>query len=299
MTLAVNNLTVRYGERTILDDISFEIEKGSIIGLVAPNGTGKTTLFNAMMRYIPVQEGSIVIDDRTYQNSRRDILALHKKVTFFPDQADLYENFSGREHIQIYAEIWQKDAERVDAIIDQLHMGHYVDRKVQTYSLGMRQRLCFAMMCAANTPIMLMDEVMNGLDPENVNLVSSVLETLRSEGKIIMVASHLLDNLDEYADKVFFLENGRFTYISDHHEAKQTYVKGKISRDAFDALTDLPEGTLYLDSGLCCIPTTDDADAVRYLQLLRANDAQTSTVGPLATADHYVRIYDFTTENKE
>lgn len=299
MTLAVNNLTVRYGERTILDDISFEIEKGSIIGLVAPNGTGKTTLFNAMMRYIPVQEGSIVIDDRTYQNSRRDILALHKKVTFFPDQADLYENFSGREHIQMYAEIWQKDAARVDAIIDQLHMGHYVDRKVQTYSLGMRQRLCFAMMCAANTPIMLMDEVMNGLDPENVNLVSSVLESLRSEGKIIMVASHLLDNLDEYADKVFFLENGRFTYISDHHEMKQTYVKGKISRIAFDALTDLPEGTLYLDSGLCCIPTTDDADAVRYLQLLRANDAQTATVGPLATADHYVHIYDFTTENKE
>ena len=76
-------------------------------------------------------------------------------------------------------------------------------------------------------------------------------------------------------------------------------MKGKISRDAFDALTDLPEGTLYLDSGLCCIPTTDDADAVRYLQLLRANDAQTATVGPLATADHYVRIYDFTTENKE
>lgn len=299
MTLAVNNLTVRYGERTILDDISFEIEKGSIIGLVAPNGTGKTTLFNAMMRYIPIQEGAIVIDDRTYHNSRRDILALHKKITFFPDQADLYENFSGREHIQLYAEIWQKDAARVDAIIEQLHMGHYVDRKVHTYSLGMRQRLCFAMMCAANTPIMLMDEVMNGLDPENVNLVSSVLETLRSEGKIIMVASHLLDNLDEYADKVFFLENGRFTYISDHHGAKQTYVKGKISRDAFDALTDLPEGTLYLDSGLCCIPTTTDADAVLYLQLLRANDAQTATVGPLATADHYIRIYDFTTENKE
>lgn len=299
MTLAINNLTVRYGERTILDTISFEIKKGSIIGLVAPNGTGKTTLFNAIMRYIPVHQGSIVIDGKTYKNSRRDILALHKKVTFFPDQADLYENFSGREHIQLYAEIWQKDAARVDAIIEQLHMGHYVDRKVHTYSLGMRQRLCFAMMCAANTPIMLMDEVMNGLDPENVNLVSSVLKTLRAEGKIIMVASHLLDNLDEYADKVFFLENGRFTYISDHHEMKQTYVKGKIPRIAFDALTDLPEGTLYLDSGLCCIPTADEAEAVRYLQLLRANDAQTATVGPLGTADHYIRIYDFTTENKE
>ncbi|MGP6140720.1 ABC transporter ATP-binding protein [Jeotgalibaca sp. A127] len=299
MTLAINNLTVQYGERIILDDISFEIFKGSIIGLVAPNGTGKTTLFNAIMRYIPIQKGSIVIDDKVYKNSRKDILALHKKITFFPDQADLYENFSGREHIQLYAEIWQKDAARVDAIIEQLHMGHYVDRKVHTYSLGMRQRLCFAMMCAANTPIMLMDEVMNGLDPENVNLVSSVLETLRAEGKIIMVASHLLDNLDEYVDKVFFLENGRFTYISDHHEAKQTYVKGKMTRTDYESLTDLPEGTLYLDSGLCCIPVADDTEAVRYLQLLRSKNAETATIGPLGTADHYIRIYDFTTENKE
>lgn len=299
MTLTINHLTVQYGKRVILDDISFTIPNGSIIGLVAPNGTGKTTLFNAIMRYIPIEKGSIEIDDRIYKNSRKDILALHEQVTFFPDQADLYENFSGREHIRLYAEIWRKDTAKVEEIVDMLHMNHYVDRKVHTYSLGMRQRLCFAMMCAANTPIMLMDEVMNGLDPENVNLVSSVLETLRAEGKIIMVASHLLDNLDEYADKVFFLENGKFTFISDHHHVKQPYVKGKIPRFDFESLTDLPEGTLYLDNGLCCIPIADDEQAVHYLQVLRAKNAQTISVGPLGTADHYIRIYDFKTENKE
>lgn len=299
MTLSIKDLTVRFGERTILNQISFDIQDGSIIGVVAPNGTGKTTLFNAIMRYIPIQGGSISIDDKTYSNSRKDILQLHKKVTFFPDQADLYENFSGREHIQLYAEIWQKDTSRVEEIIKMLHMDHYVDRKVHTYSLGMRQRLCFAMMCAANTKVMLMDEVMNGLDPENVNLVSSILETLRREGKIIMVASHLLDNLDEYADKVFFLEDGTFTYISDHHEAKETYVKAKISRQSYESLEHLPEGTLYLDNGLCCIPVQSEEEAKQYLSLLRANKAETATIGPLGTADHYIRIYDFTTENKE
>lgn len=299
MTLSVKDLTVKFGERTILDTISFEIDDGSIIGIVAPNGTGKTTLFNAIMHYIPLKSGSVAIDGKAYQNSRKDILKLHKKITFFPDQADLYENFSGREHIQLYSEIWQKNTSRVESVIDMLHMGHYVDRKVHTYSLGMRQRLCFAMMCAANTPIMLMDEVMNGLDPENVNLVSSVLETLRSEGKIIMVASHLLENLDEYADKVLFLENGRFIFISDHHEEKETYVKAKIPRQSYDSLENLPDGTLYLDNGLCCIPIQNEEEAKQYFSLLRSHQAETASIGPLGTADHYIRIYDFTTENKE
>ncbi len=300
MTLSIADLTVQYGDRTILNQISFDIEKASIIGLVAPNGTGKTTLFNAIMRYIPIKGGSITIDGKTYSNSRKDILKLHQQVTFFPDQADLYENFSGREHIQMYADIWQKKAgQTVDQIIDRLHMNHYVDRHVHTYSLGMRQRLCFAMMCAADTPIMLMDEVMNGLDPENVNLVSSVLNHLRSEGKIIMVASHLLDNLDEYADKVYFLEDGKFVYISDHHQEKDQYVKAKLAKADYDRLLPLPEGSLYLDNNLCCIPVKNDQEALHYVSQLRHYKVEQLSVGPLGTADHYIRIYDFTTENKE
>ncbi|MDE1549150.1 ABC transporter ATP-binding protein [Jeotgalibaca caeni] len=302
MTLRVKDLTVRYGERTILDQISFEIPNGSIVGLVAPNGTGKTTLFNAIMRYIPIQGGEISIDDTIFQNTRPDILKLHQQITFFPDQADLYENFSGREHIQLYAETWKKDASQVDAIIELLHMEHYAHNPVRTYSLGMRQRLCFAMMCAADTPVMLMDEVMNGLDPENVNLVSGVLQKLRSEGKVIMVSSHLLDNLDEYADQVYFLLGGKIIYISDHHEKKDDYVKARLTADQFNQVKSqyaLPSGTLYLDNGLCCIPIHQEDQAIHYLSTLRKFAPQTVSVGPLGTADHYIRIYDFTTENKE
>lgn len=303
MTLTVKDLTVHFGEKVILDQISFQIPAGQIIGLVAPNGTGKTTLFNAIMRYIPIQGGEIYVEEKHYRNTRKDILKLHQQITFFPDQADLYENFSGREHIRLYADIWKKDSSQVDAIISRLHMGHYADHKVQTYSLGMRQRLCFAMMCAADTPIMLMDEVMNGLDPENVHLVSGVLQQLRNEGKAIMVSSHLLDNLDEYADKVFFLREGKIIFVSDHQEEKTSYVKAKISPDAFDELSKklpLPTGTLYLANHLCCIPTGEKGSpAQMYVDALSIYQPKETTIGPLGTADHYIRIYDFTTENKE
>lgn len=304
MTLYVTDLTVRFGERTILDQISFSIHDGEIVGLVAPNGTGKTTLFNAIMRYIPIQGGNIKIGDTTFGNSRKDILRLHEQVTFFPDQADLFENFSGREHIQLYAETWKKDTSRVEELIQLLHMEHYADTKVRTYSLGMRQRLCFAMMCAADTKVMLMDEVMNGLDPENVNLVSGVLQRLREAGKIIMVSSHLLENLDEYADRVFFLDGGKIAFVHDHHEQQPSYVKAKLAQAQYQALQEtheLPTGTLYLDNGLCCIPlpSRTGQESLRYIATLQEYAPKEVAVGPLGTAEHYIRIYNFTTENKE
>ncbi|WP_396326681.1 ATP-binding cassette domain-containing protein [Jeotgalibaca sp. MA1X17-3] len=82
MTLLIKDLSVQFGEKIILDHLHFDIPDGQIIGLVAPNGTGKTTLFNAIMRYIPIQSGEIQIDDIVYKNTRKDILRLHRLITF-------------------------------------------------------------------------------------------------------------------------------------------------------------------------------------------------------------------------
>ena len=124
MTLKIEDLSVSYGDFEVLKNISFELSEGQLIGLVAPNGTGKTTLFNAIMRFIPVKSGKVFIDDKEYTASDKDVLALHQKITFFPDQADLFENFTGREHIEMYAEIWSGREEDVVEIIDQIGRAH-------------------------------------------------------------------------------------------------------------------------------------------------------------------------------
>lgn len=85
MTLEINDLSVSYGDFEVLKNISFKLTNGQLIGLVAPNGTGKTTLFNAIMRFIPVKSGQILIDEKEYTASDKDVLALHQKITFFPD----------------------------------------------------------------------------------------------------------------------------------------------------------------------------------------------------------------------
>ncbi|MEC6748289.1 ATP-binding cassette domain-containing protein [Marinilactibacillus sp. XAAS-LB27] len=296
MTLTVKNLTIAYGKRTVLENISFTIDKGTIIGLVAPNGTGKTTLFNAVMRFIPVKEGEVYLNEKQYTEKEADVLALHKQITFFPNQDDLYENFTGTEHIQMYAKVWSGKELAVEDIIDQLQMRDYVGRPVRTYSLGMRQRLCFAMMVAANTPVMFMDEVMNGLDPENVSLVSDILIELRKSGKIIIVASHLLDNLDEYADKVFFLKDKKLFRINDHHERKPDFYKVVCSKEQVRMLEQtmlLPEETIHLGNSVLCIPVdalTEEEQIVLFRQIRSLKNTELK-VGPLGTSEYYSHIY--------
>ena len=296
MTLEIKNLSVSYGDFEVLKDISFQLDNGQLIGLVAPNGTGKTTLFNAIMRFIPTRSGEILIDGKEYSSSDKDVLDLHQKITFFPDQGDLFENFSGREHIEMYAEIWSGRENEVDAIIDRLEMAGYVDRKVQEYSLGMRQRLCFAMMVAADTPIMFMDEVMNGLDPENVSLVSDVLIELREADKIVMIASHLLDNLDEYADKVFFLKDKKLHQINDLNQKRPLFYKVVINEKQMEHLKVegyLTKNTIFLSNQVLCIPIgelTEKQDQELFTAL-RKLETESIEIGPLGTSEYYSHIY--------
>ncbi len=296
MTLEIKNVSVSYGDFEVLRDISFYLERSQLIGLVAPNGTGKTTLFNAVMRFIPINSGQVFVNGKEYTASDQDVLALHQQITFFPDQADLFENFTGREHIAMYAQIWSGKEEEVNDIILRLQMEDYVDRKVEEYSLGMRQRLCFAMMVAADTPIMFMDEVMNGLDPENVSLVSGVLIELRREGKIVIIASHLLDNLDEYADKVFFLKDKEIHRINDLNKERPLFYKitaqdkqvKLLEREGF-----LTENTIHLSNEVLCIPIDDltiEADQ-RLYKRLREMTLDSIEIGPLGTSEYYSYLY--------
>ncbi|MFC3418742.1 ABC transporter ATP-binding protein [Salinicoccus hispanicus] len=293
MPLEIKDLTISYGNHVVLESINFSIPDGNIIGLVAPNGTGKTTLFNAIIRFIPINKGEIRVDGQAYKNTTKDVRALHEKITFFPDQAELYENFSGYEHIEMYRDIWKGGKGDIDAIVDRLNMAGYVGDKVNSYSLGMRQRLCFAMMMAADTKIMFMDEIMNGLDPVNVELVSRILQEVKQEGKIIIVASHLLENLDDYADQIYFLNNKDIYYTYDRKDAQENFIKGNIGPEHYQSIDTLPEGTLYLNRQRICIPTKTltDADKLKLMNRLQEGGSESVTIGPLGTYEHYLRIY--------
>ncbi|RPF52235.1 ATP-binding cassette domain-containing protein [Aquisalibacillus elongatus] len=292
--IEIKDVTVSYKNHKVLDQLSLSAEKGEIIGLAAPNGTGKTTLFNVMANYVKPNQGSIVFNEEYTYKSEKDQLKIHKQLTTFPDQSDLFEELSGVDHIKLYKHMW-KGQKKVKDITRELNMEGYVKNKVKTYSLGMRQRLCFAMMVAADSSIMLMDEVMNGLDISNVSLISQKLIEMKNEQKLIFVASHLLENLDLYADRVLFLKDGDIIHQHRPNQHEQTYLKIKATPETYHEIKqmiDLPEDHEYIAEHLLCLPFSNlplNEQTYWMKQLLKFDEEL--SIGPLGTLEYYEKYY--------
>ena len=204
--LNINIAKFSYGKKEVLKDIHIQIDNPRIIGLVAPNGTGKSTLIEIIAGNLNNRDVSVLLDDKNYKNH---YLEMKRKIVRMCNQDDLYSDLTGLQHLEFYAEMWNIKASFVDEVVSKLQMTEYISNKVSSYSLGMKQRLCFALVVVTNCEVMLLDEVMNGLDPDNVQLISKVLQSLKNEGKVIIIASHLLNNLNNIADEVYFLKDKR------------------------------------------------------------------------------------------
>lgn len=298
--LQLENITVDFGGKVVLKDITESFQKGEMIGLVAPNGTGKSTLMNVIMNYVRPTKGKVTFNDVLQYTSKKNEVKIHQSISMMPDQSDLYNHLSGRAHMKMYALMWNSDPKVIDETIAALNMSSYVDKKTGTYSLGMRQRLCFAMQIVSNTPIMLMDEVMNGLDPNHVEMISKILVQKKQEGKIIIIASHLLENLEKYADRIFLMKDGLMLNVNDispgFQSPQMTAVRVRNMSEeqvlAFkETFPETPINTLYGGITLIDIPTASDEYLSEILLFLKTRNLQEFTFGKVTLNDLYSMYY--------
>ncbi|MDN4606889.1 ATP-binding cassette domain-containing protein [Sporosarcina highlanderae] len=293
--LKLSNVSITYNDKAVLDKLELTANIGEIIGVAAPNGTGKSTMFNVMANFVKPDSGHVLFDGKyAYRNEKEELL-IHKQLCTFPEQKDLFGELSGVDHLKLYANMWKGSAKHVPAVIERLQMGNYVKRKVRTYSLGMRQRLCFAMMMAADTPVILLDEVMNGLDVDNVALLSECLMEMKKD-KLIFVASHLLSNLDLYADRVLFLKDGKFVHEHKFTGENDVYLKIETTPEKYEILKEkekLPLGHIYLANHLLCIPLQgmSTAEQTKWIERMLDYNEKEMTVGPLGTVEYYDKFY--------
>lgn len=298
--IQIEDIIVQFGDRKVLNNISATFNDGEIIGLVAPNGTGKSTLLNVLMNYLPPTSGKVIIGESLEYTSKSREALIRKHITMMADQSDLYPHLSGIDHLKIYADMWKETSIDPSKVVERLKMGHYVNNKTRTYSLGMKQRLCFAMQMVANTKYMLMDEVMNGLDPDNVELISKLLEEKKREGKVILIASHLLENLEKYADRILFLNNGHFVYERDYNKINnEDYYLKFSSRQNEDIVRDIhkeyPKISLKELSNERLILKVNELSQqeIEYLKNLITEKYKLSyIIGPLDLLDHYSIEYN-------
>lgn len=204
--LNVKGVTKRIRRREILNDISLHIAPGEIVGLVGPNGAGKTSLMKLIAGYNFPTAGTIEICGH---DVGRDHAAAMRKAAFLVENPGFYPELSGRRHLYMVCDSRGIARSTVDALADFLDFPGQLDDRVKTYSIGMKQRLGLAMCWAAQPKLLVLDEPLNGLDPDGIFLLRKRIGEAAAQGTAFLISSHLLSELQKTATRFLFLRQGK------------------------------------------------------------------------------------------
>ncbi len=201
--LRVEGLSLHYGEQQVLNEISFSFEKGKIIGLLGPNGAGKSSIFKVLAGLVRPDSG--VVEKNGV--SLNDISDLRKSCAYMIDSPAFYPYLSGRQNLQLICRILgvDKDLEKLMSLVG---LDPFSQKRVSNYSTGMKQRLAIAQTMINDVDLLLLDEPFNGLDPNGFQDLITLLRKLNEEGTTVVVSSHLLNELEQFADAFILLHGG-------------------------------------------------------------------------------------------
>ncbi|MBD2716928.1 ABC transporter ATP-binding protein [Microvirga sp. STR05] len=200
--LELENLSKTYGGTTALKGLTLQVEPGSVYGLLGPNGSGKTTTLGIALGVLRASSGTVrwFGQEPTAANRRR-IGALLETPNFFP-------YLSARQNLLLAADVKQADTRSVDQALDAVGLGTRQHDAFRGFSLGMKQRLALASTLLGSPEVLVLDEPTNGLDPQGIAEVRSLVQRLAAEGKTIILASHLLDEIEKVCTHVAVLQRG-------------------------------------------------------------------------------------------
>jgi len=204
-TIEVSGLRKRYGPTLALDGMSFTVQPGRVTGFVGPNGAGKSTTMRMILGLDSADEGHALVGGRSYTSLRTPL----RQVGALLDAAAPQPSRSARNHLLWLAHSQGLGARRVDEVIELVGLASVARRRVGGFSLGMRQRLGIAGALLGDPPVLMLDEPVNGLDPEGIVWIRGLLRSLAAEGRAVLVSSHLLSELQEAADHLVVVGRGR------------------------------------------------------------------------------------------
>lgn len=205
--LEVKNINKRYGKKMAMTDISFQVEAGRIVGLIGPNGAGKSTTMRAITGLMRYDSGSVMFDGQPITFSHHQALDKMGNLIEYPA---IYPNLTALEHLNLYAMDTKTPADFQTLMRKtQIDGPDFGKRKAKQFSLGMKQRLGIAIALIRHPKLVILDEPMNGLDPQSVHDLRLLIRALADEGVAFLISSHLLDELQKLVDDVVIINNGK------------------------------------------------------------------------------------------
>jgi ABC-2 type transport system ATP-binding protein len=206
--IEIASLTKRFGGTTAVDDLSFRVEPGVVTGFLGPNGAGKTTTLRSLVGLVAPTSGRATFDGKPYGELSQPLRTVGTAL----EAASFHPGRSGRDHLRVVGAAAGIPTARVDEVLEWVGLADAGRRRVGGYSLGMRQRLGLAFALLGDPGALVLDEPINGLDPEGIRWIRGFLRSLAAEGRTVLVSSHLLSEVQQTVDRVVIISKGRLAY---------------------------------------------------------------------------------------
>ncbi|WP_441251644.1 ABC transporter ATP-binding protein [Kitasatospora sp. McL0602] len=203
--IEINGLTKRYGRTTAVDGLTFTVRPGLVTGFLGPNGAGKSTTLRVIIGLNDPTSGTVTVNGTRFRDRPRGL----RHVGALLDAADVHGGRSAHAHLAVLARSNAIPLTRVDEVLHEVGLADTARRRIGGFSLGMRQRLGIAAALLGDPPVLLFDEPLNGLDPEGVLWVRSLLRRLAAEGRTVFLSSHLMSEMENTADHLVVIGRGR------------------------------------------------------------------------------------------
>jgi ABC-2 type transport system ATP-binding protein len=203
--ITVDRLTKRYGDKAVVDDLSFSVPRGVVTGFLGPNGSGKTTTIRMIFGLVHPSSGRASVAGRPFA----DLAEPARHAGLLIDGAGAHPRRTARNHLRVVAAERAVAPARVDQVLDLVGLSGDADRKVKGYSLGMRQRLDLATALLAEPELLVLDEPANGLDPAGIRWLRDFLRSFAAGGGTVFVSSHQLAEISQLVDEVVVIDRGR------------------------------------------------------------------------------------------
>ena len=236
LVLECNKVFKKIGHHVIVSDLSFSLNEGDILGFIGPNGAGKTTSIKLMLGLQSLSGGSVKI---LGYDIKKDFVKAIRQVGAIVENPDLYMYLTGYENLKIASVFYQVDKNRIDEVVRLVGLEARIHDAVKNYSLGMRQRLGIAVAILHRPKLLILDEPMNGLDPEGIKDLKNILTTLaRDYSMAIIISSHILSELESFCTRICIFSKGRVEKDASIAEIKRITEKERYCLEVSDTNLD-------------------------------------------------------------
>ncbi|MGI9531334.1 ABC transporter ATP-binding protein [Lutimonas sp.] len=222
--LSLNKLNKKFGRIHAVNDLSFDIQKGNVYGILGPNGSGKSTTLGIILNVVNRTSGNF-----SWFDGKLSTHQALKKVGAIIERPNFYPYMSARKNLQLVCKIKGISYDKIDEKLKEVNLFERRNSKFKTFSLGMKQRLAIASALLNDPEILILDEPTNGLDPQGIHEIRSIIKTIAANGTTILLASHLLDEVEKVCSHVVVIRNGIKLYSGRVDEMTSSFGVIEVS----------------------------------------------------------------------